>query len=1133
MRAHSKEKLFARQAYHAPAVFRILAVACFLLFAGGMHVSATAAQNLNSLITINKSNAELLNIMGDIEEQSNFLFVYNKDVDVHRNASLNVEAQPLAEVLSDLFNGSGIRYSVEGSYIMLSPAAAGTRALQQAITVTGKVMDGAFNEPMPGVAIQVQGTTTGTVTDLDGNFTLEVPSQDAVLIFSFVGYKTQNITVGSQRTINVTMQEDTETLEEVVVTALGIQRKEKSLTYSTQVVGGDELTRAKDANMMNSLAGKTAGVQILRSSSGLGGSVKINIRGSRSVSGSNQPLYVIDGMPINSSSSESTATALGGNNDGANRDNGDGISNLNPDDIESMNILKGPAAAALYGASAANGVVVITTKKGKVGRTSVTFNSNTTWDWAAYGIPEFQNSYGGTTTSWGEKLPAGSDYDYTDGFFNTGVTTINSIALSSGSETMQTYFSYANTYGKGVVGKHSLNKHNFNFRETANFFDKKLQLDANVNLMYQDVKNRPATGGYYLNPLVGLYEFPRGGSVQGEPDKSFNYYKNNYSILDPVRNLMTQNWYTTPSSFTQNPYWIINRTPNDGKRYRTIANLTASWTFNDHWKLQARGNVDFVTDTYRQKMYTGTDTSLAGTNGRFISDSSHDLNVYGDVLLTYNQTFKDFSVNASVGASIKDMSGKSVGFDSFNGGMYNPNIFSVGNIMLGAGGASESIYHTQEQAVFFTGQLGFKDWLFLDVTARNDWTSTLAFTKYMNKGFFYPSVGLTWVMNDALKMPEWVDLGKVRAAWSKVGNGLPNYISNPLNSVGAGGVISFNSRAPFSELKPEMTTSIEVGTEWRFFGSRLGIDLTYYLTHTKNQLFTMSAPSGSKYSSYYINAGDIKNEGVEIVLDGTPVMTNDFRWKTSVNFALNRNTVEELPEGLGYLSLGGGGGGIAYELRLEEGGSFGDIYGYKFMRDEQGKILTETDPDRNSVLPVRDDSDYKKLGNISPDFNLGWSNTFTYKGISLYFLIDGRFGGDVMSITQSELDGYGVSKVTGDARDRGYVELEGQRFTDVEGFYNRVGGRSGSVTEHYLYSATNIRLRELSLGYSLPKKWFENTPVIKGIDLSLVGRNLFFFMNNAPYDPEGTMSMGNSLQGIDVFGVPSTRSFGFNVKVNF
>ena len=305
MRTHSKEKTFARRAAYAPAVFRMLAVACFLLFAGGIGIPATAAQNLNSLITINKSNAKLLDVMGAIEQQSNYLFVYNKDVDVQRNASLNVEDRPLADVLADLFNGSGIRYSVEGSYIMLSAAKAAD-AVQQAITVTGKVMDGAFNEPMPGVAILVQGTTTGTVTDLDGNFTLEVPSQDAVLIFSFVGYKTQNVTVGTQRNLNITMQEDTETLEEVVVTALGIQKKEKSLTYSTQVVGGDELTRAKDANMMNSLAGKTAGVQILRSSSGLGGSVKINIRGSRSVSGSNQPLYVIDGMPINSSSSEST-----------------------------------------------------------------------------------------------------------------------------------------------------------------------------------------------------------------------------------------------------------------------------------------------------------------------------------------------------------------------------------------------------------------------------------------------------------------------------------------------------------------------------------------------------------------------------------------------------------------------------------------------------------------------------------------------------------------------------------------------------------------------------------------------------------------------------------------------------------
>ncbi len=1121
MGTHSKENVFASQASHTPIIYRVLTMVCFFLFACTCSLYALKAQSLNSLITVNKNDAELLHIIEDIEEQSNYLFVYNKDVDVHRSTSINVVNAPLSKVLSNLFAGTDVRFVIEGSYIVLSTVKdkEQTQKVNQSnINISGRVVD-VFNEPMPGVTVQVEGTTAGTITDLEGNYHLEVPSENSVLIFSFIGYRTLKASVGVRRTINMTMEEDTQKLEEVVVTALGIKKKEKSLTYSTQVVGGDELTRAKDPNMINSLAGKTAGVQILRSSSGLGGSVKMTIRGSRSVNGSNQPLYVIDGVPINSSSSESTATVLGGNNDGANRDNGDGISNLNPDDIESMNILKGPAAAALYGSSAANGVVVITTKKGKEGRTSVTFNSNTTWEWAAYGIPEFQNSYGGVTTSWGD--PIDGSPDYTDGFFNTGITTINSVSLSSGSESMQTYFSYANTYGKGIMDKHSLNKHNFNFRETANFFEKRLQLDANVNLMFQNIKNRPASGGYYLNPLVGLYEFPRGGVQGGE---SFEYYKNNYQIMDVERNMYTQNWYTTPNSFNQNPYWLLNKLPNEGKRYRTIANLSASWKIDEHFTVQARGNADFVTDSYQMKMYAGTDTSIAGTNGRFITDSSHDLNVYGDLMLTYQQQFKDFSVNATLGASIKDVSGKSTGFDSFGGGLYNPNIFDVGNINQNAASNSLNSYHEQEQAVFFAGQLGYKDWLFLDVTARNDWTSTLAFTKYKNRGFFYPSVGLTWIMNEALKMPEWIDLGKLRGAWSKVGNGLPRYRSNPLNSVGNGGVISFNSTAPFDELKPEMTTSWEFGTEWRFFGSRLELDITYYQTHTRNQLFSLNAPSGSKYTVYYVNAGDIKNEGVEVVLGGTPLMTDQFRWKTSVNFALNRNTVEELVDGLPYFNITSNGG---YGMRLEEGGSFGDIYGYTFLRDEENRVMFGDDG-----LPLKDDSDLKKVGNTAPKFNLGWSNTFTYKGFSFYFLIDGRFGGDVMSLTQAELDQYGVTKATGDARNRGYVEFAGRQISDVEGFYTKVAGRAG-ITEYYMYDATNIRLRELSLGYSLPKKWFVNVPAIKGADISLVGRNLFFFKNNAPYDPDGALSVGNSLQGVDVFGMPSTRSFGFNVKLNF
>ena len=1115
-------KNFVPQTSYALLSCKVLTMAFFLLFACAINVHAVSEQSQNILITINKNNVDLLSIMGDIEKQSNYLFVYNKDVNVHRQASINVVEKPLSDVLLNLFNNSEVRYSIEGSYIVLSPAKRNDvqSVSQSQIKITGTVTS-ADNEPMPGVTIMVKGTNTGAITNVDGKYTIEVPSNSSVLVFSFIGYLTAEQTVGSQRVINVTLKEDIHRIDEVVVTALGIKKKEKSLTYSTQVVGGDELVRAKDPNMINSLAGKTAGVQINRSSSGLGGSVKMIIRGSRSVSGSNQPLYVIDGVPINSSANDATATTLGGNNDAGNRDGGDGISNLNPDDIESMNILKGPAAAALYGSSAANGVVVITTKKGKVGRTNITFSSNTTWENAAYGIPDFQNSYGGVPSSWGDKINGSPDY--TKDFFQTGVTTINSLSLSAGSELMQTYFSYANTYGQGIIENGSLNKHNFNFRETANFLNNRLQLDANVNLMFQDVKNRPSPGGFYLNPLVGLYKFPRGGVQGGE---SFDYYRNNYKIMNAERNMYLQNWYTAPTSFEQNPYWLMNMLPSNDKRYRTIANLSLSFKLNDYFTVQARGNADFVSDAYEKKMYAGTDTSIAGTNGRYITDESHDLSIYGDVMLTYQQHFKDFSVNATLGASIKDETGKSIGFDSFGGGLYNPNIFSSGNIDHNNGSPSLNKYHEQNQAVFFAGQVGFKDWLFLDVTARNDWTSTLAYTKYMNKGFFYPSVGLTWVMNEALKLPSWIDLGKIRGAWSKVGNGLPRYRSHPLNSVGRGGVISFNSTAPFDELKPEMTTSVEFGTEWRFFGSRLEFDFTYYQTRTKNQLFSMSAPSGSKYTTYYVNAGDIKNEGVEIVLGGTPVMTNDFRWKTSVNFALNRNKVVELAEGLGYFNFGGGSSN-SYGMRLEVGGSFGDIYGRKFLRDEQGNYKYDDDG-----MPMPDKSDLKKMGNTSPDFNLGWQNTFTYKGFSLYFLIDGRFGGDVISLTQAELDKYGVSKVTGNARLQGGVRFDGKTIEDVSRFYTIVGGRDG-ITENYIYNATNIRLRELSLGYTLPAKLFTRVPVIKGADISLIGRNLFFFKNDAPYDPDGTLSVGNALQGIDVFGMPSTRSFGFNVKVNF
>ena len=1107
-------------------ILRTMKITLFLLLFVTLQAYSADSYSQNAKISIESGAIQVGQLLSQIESQTDYLFVYNKkNIDLKRIVNVNANNEAVAEILNKVFKGTGVSYVMEGKNIVLTKAKETATAIAQQAksTIKGKVVD-PQGEPVIGANVVVSGTTDGTITDLEGNFNFN-GNPNGTLLVSFVGYKTQSIPMNGKTTFNIKLEDEAMLLDNVVVTALGIEKKEKSLTYSTQIVDGKELIRAKDPNMINSLAGKTAGVQISRSASGLGGSVKMSIRGNRSVNGDNQPLYVIDGVPINSSSNDQTATTIGGNNDGGNRDGGDGISNLNPDDIESMNILKGPAAAALYGSSAANGVVVITTKKGKVGRTNVSFSTNTTWESAAYGIPEFQNDYKGTATdSWGAKgTGVAPNYDAKD-FFKTGMTTINSVSLSSGSEALQTYFSYANTYGKGIIEHSSLNKHNFNFRETANFFDKKLIMDANVNLMYQDVRNRPTPGGFYMNPLVGLYKFPRGGTEDGH---DLSYYRDNYKVFNAQRNMYLQNWYKSLNGgWDQNPYWLTNMLPSSDRRYRTIANLSATYKINKLFTIQVRGNADFVADNYEQKMYAGTDPALTTKeNGRYTVSQSNDLNIYGDALFTYQQTFKNFAVNATIGASLKDLSGRNIGIDSYGGGLYNPNIFAIRNIDLNSGAPSLGKYHTQDQAVFFAGQLGFRDWLFLDVTARNDWTSSLAYTKYNDKGFFYPSAGLTWVINESLKLPEWINLGKLRGAWSKVGNGLPRYISNPLNSVGKGGNISYNTTAPFGELKPEMTTSIEFGTEWRFFNSRLEFDFTYYKTNTKNQLFEMSAPSGSKYTSYYVNAGNIQNQGIEIVLGATPVYTKDFRWKTSVNYSMNKNKVKELAEGLGYFNFGGGGSN-SYGMRLEIGGSFGDFYGYKFLRDETGNYVTD-----DQGLPKIDTEDLQKLGNSTPKWNLGWQNTFTYKGFSLYFLIDGRFGGEVLSLTEAELDKYGVSKRTGDARNNGGVDFAGKK-VDTQEYYNLVGGRDG-ITENYVYSATNIRLRELSLGYSLPQKVLTKVPFIKGADISFIARNLFFFKNNAPYDTDAALSVGNGLQGVDAFGMPSTRSFGFNIKFNF
>ena len=643
MRKISLNGLFCPKSFENKQLLRTMKTTLFLLLFVTFQAYCGNSYSQNAKVSIPDSQLRVGQILSQIESQTDYLFVYNKkSVDVRRTVNVDAKNKAVAELLDEIFAGTNIRYVMEGKNIVLTKRGesienvAGTQ--QERVTVKGVVTD-SKGEPIIGANVLEKGTTNGIITNLDGEFTLNAPA-NATLVISYIGYEPINVTLNGRTSLKIQMKEEALALETVVVTAMGIKKKEASLTYSTQQVGGDELTRAKDPNMINALAGKTAGVSITRNSSGLGGSAKVSIRGIRSVNadGNNQPLYVIDGVPMLNNVAEQAFSAMGGNNDAGNRDSGDGISNLNPDDIESMSILKGASAAALYGSQAANGVILITTKKGKAGMQRIVFNSNLTIDHAIC-LPEFQDKYGASgATSWGT-VPENANstpikaYDNVGDYFSNGVTATNSLSIMTGKEKMQTYFSYANTTAKGIVDVNKLQKHNITFRETASLFNDRLTLDANVNLMTQKIKNRPTSGGYYMNPLVGLYTFPRG--------EDLNIYRDNngFEKYDENRSMPLQNWYTDISGFSQNPYWLTNRVTSNDKRFRTLASLSANLKINDWFSVQARGNVDYINDNYEQKMYAGTTADVAHQNGRYIKMNRQDFMVYGDFMAMFRSCF--------------------------------------------------------------------------------------------------------------------------------------------------------------------------------------------------------------------------------------------------------------------------------------------------------------------------------------------------------------------------------------------------------------------------------------------------------------------------------------------------------------
>ena len=999
-------------------------------------------------------------------------------------------------------------------YLIMIVLFASFSGVMAQVKVSGTVTD-PDGVSIPGVSVVQKGTTNGTTTDADGKYSISVSSASADLQFSFVGMTTVSEAINGRSTINVKMAAESVGINEVVVTALGIQREKKTLTYASQQVSGAELRVAANDNFMQALAGKASGVDIKASNSGAGGSTKVVLRGNKSLVGLSQPLFVIDGIPM-LNNKQGQPDSYGGT------DGGDGLSQINPADIESINVLKGANASILYGSQGANGVVLITTKRGKSGITTVTINSSTMFDQVS-GLPDFQFKYGAAPNSvynW-SKTPGTYQSNYIKDFFQTGVNATNSISISGGNDKTTVYFSYSNTSAKGVMPTNTYQKNNFTFNSSTKLLNDKVTISSNVMLADEVSRNRPGAG-YYDNPLTGLYLFAR--------QLDFSSYKTNYSTFNKDRNLDMMNWYSTEEK-QNNPYWIINKDPKLNTTKRIIASVKLSWDIAKHLKFDVRGNVDYSDKLDDKRLAAGGNSVSVAPNGTWQYNKWNESLLYTDGILSYNNTFGKFSVNAIAGASYQHNITQGMNVGNGTVSLMYPNFFSFANMPYNVM-FHDYIGKVIKQGVFANAQIGFKEMLFLDVSARNDWASTLALTG--NESYLYPALGLSAILSQMVKMPEAITFAKVRASSSQTANEVPFNVVNPQNSIGGAGTpsgiggISRNTQVPFTNLKPEVITSNELGTEWRFFQGRAGLEFTYYNDVSTNQFLTLGAPSGSGYTYYYVNAGKITNKGFELTIDASPVKTADFSWKTSVNLSQNKNTINELIKSNPDYQVGGDNEGFASIIKA--GGSFNDLWIWKFARDASGRIMLDA-----KGVPMKA-SKQEKVGNVNPDFLLGWNNSLNYKDFFMNVLIDSKIGGKAFSKTEAFLDSYGVSQRSANDRASSTMPINAVQGTtavtsiDPAVYYGAIGDRN-KIMEPYVFDRTNVRLGQLVIGYNINVKKL-NLP-LKEASFSLIGRNLFFFYKKAPYDPEQSMSTANNMQSNDVFSVPSTRSYGFNLKVTF
>lgn len=1123
-------------------VLMIMKLSMFLILALALQSFATKSYSQRSQLTFQLNNVKVINVLNEIENSTEFYFLFNKNlVNIDRRVSVSAHQEEVKSVLDDLFQGTNVTFVITGRQIVLTTAGTNNPQVQdQPKVISGKVTDTAGGA-LPGVTIVVKGTTQGIITGADGSYSIgEVPA-NAVLVFSFVGMKSQEIKVDNHPNINIVLEEETIGINDVVVTALGIRRSEKALSYNVSQIKAEEIIQNKDVNFINSLNGKVAGLTINSSSGGVGSASKVVIRGQKSINQSSNALYVIDGVPM------LTMAGKGGTEFGSSGAT-DPIADINPEDIASISVLNGAAAAALYGSDAANGAIIVTTKSGSTDKTSLVITSNVDW-MQANSTPKFQNRYGtgdlsssegSSIRSWGNKLNSANymGYNPVSDYLKTGVTATETVSLSTGTEKNQTYLSAATTNSKGIITNNRYDRYNFNFRNTTVFLDGKMKLDVGATYVYQKDRNM-INQGIYGNPLVGAYLFPRGND--------WNDIRM-YERYDSSRNLYIQYWPVGDAGIVmENPYWINYRELRQNAKSRYMLNASLSYDLFDWLSLAGRIRMDNSYTDYTQKYYASTNTQRTegSSNGFYGINKMQNKQLYGDLMLNINKYFgDDWSLQANIGASLSDMrqdanltSGPIPDGKITTEAALLPNFFAVQNLSNTAiTTRRQDGWQEQTQSIFASAELGYKHSYYLTLTGRTDWPSQLAGPHSTKSSFFYPSIGGSVIMSEIVKLPEPIDYLKIRTSWASVGVAFERYIANPLYSWDTSSLSwSTQTEYPIYDLKPERTNSVEVGLTMNFL-KHFNLEFTYYNTNTKDQTFDPSVSVGSGASSFKIQSGNVRNRGIELAL-GYQNSWKKFSWSTNYTLSVNRNKILTLANNvtdpgtgktISISMLDMGGLGNAHFI-LHEGGTLGDLYSIADLRrddngeiyiDENGKIATET---------ISDSNDFIKLGSVLPKANMSWRNDFKYAGFNVGFLLSARLGGVVYSRTQAMLDYYGVSETTAAARDNGGVMVNGGDLMSANTWYSTVAG-GDIIPQYYTYSASNVRLQEASLGYTFPKKWFNNACELQ---VSVVGRNLAYLYKKAPFDPESIATTGNFYSGIDYFMTPSMRNMGFNIRIKF